>query len=654
MWKFFSFAVCFGILCHSGIEAAELIGRKIDAIALKDHRGNSGTLSDYADSKLIVVAFLGTECPLAKLYCGRLEQLSKKYPIGDLQVLGINSNVQDSLSEIEVSVRKHQLTYPMFKDVGQKIASQLGATRTPEIFLLDQNRIVRYHGRVDDQYVVGIVRDKATRNDLEEAIQELLAGKAVSVAATQPQGCLIGRDREVKENSPVTYSNQIARIFQNNCEECHRDGEIAPFSLTSYDDAVGWGDMIAEVVKEQRMPPWHANPAHGKFENDRSLSEEDKQLIYQWVENGCPEGDQSQLPEPKSYVAGWSMSKEPDQVFEMRETAFDVPAEAGPEGVEYQNFWVDTKFKEDKWVTYSETKPGNRAIVHHIIVYVHPGGRNSKENIFFSAYVPGLRPDELPPGYAKKIPAGSWLRFQVHYTPIGSPQTDLSSVGFVYTEADKVEREIHTSEAGNAKFVIQPFKDNQTFTAKSPAAPVDMTLLSMSPHMHLRGKSFKYEAEYPDGTSEVLLDVPAYDFNWQTRYLLAEPKRLPQGTRMLCTATYDNSENNLANPDPAQEVRWGDQSWDEMLLGYFDVVVDVGVADAGKPVRNKPNAKPPAAVVQLAKTIQSLDKDKDQKVSREEAKGLEILDKNFDKVDANKDGYADVSEIVEALKRLKK
>lgn len=623
------------------------VGDLVKDFELKDYYGKDHSLSDYDQSQLIVLAFVGTECPLVKLYSGRLQELSEKYSPDQLQVIGVNSLMQDSLTEIESWAKRHQLSFPILKDAALKVADLVGAQRTPHVFLLDQNRVVRYHGRIDDQYVVGIVRDKSTRADLQIAIDELLAGKQVSVRQTEPLGCLIARSKKPVENSAVTYSNQIARIFQKNCVSCHRPGEIGPFPLQTYEDVLGWGPMIAEVVREQRMPPWHANPKHGEFLNDCSLSDEEKNLIYQWVENGSPEGDPADLPEPVQYVEGWQLPREPDVVFEMADKPFKVAADAGPRGIPYQRFWVEPNFTEEKWVVAAEAQPGNREVVHHIIVYVHPNGKGTREHEFFCAYVPGLRMQQFEPGIAKRIPAGSALRFEMHYTPVGTPQTDLSRVGFIFTDPDKVTHEIKTLHVGNSRFELKPNKKDQEVTARSGASPPNLQLIAMSPHMHLRGQAFRYEAIFPDGSREILLDVPNYDFNWQTQYRLKEPREFPPGTRLFCTAKFDNSEENLANPDPSATVRWGDQSWDEMMLGYYDVMFPVN------PSEEDEASNVPAAFLDVEVILKLADKNQDHAISREEAAPHPILKNAFNKIDLDKSGSVSEEELDQVIQHLK-
>jgi peroxiredoxin len=565
------------------------IGRKIENFSLRDDRGGEHALADFKESKLLVVAFLGTECPLAKLYAPRLAQLESQFGPQSVAFVGINANQQDSVTEIAHYARTHELKFPILKDVGNVVADQFGAIRTPEVFVLDSSRAVRYWGRIDDQYVVGVQRPKATRNDLAAALTELLAGKPVSQPVTQAVGCFIGRINRPNGQADVTYSREIARIFQQRCVECHRAGEIAPFSLTSYADATGWAETILEVIDAGRMPPWHADPKYGHFVNDARLSEEEKSLVRRWVRAGAPEGNPADLPPPRQFVQGWRIP-EPDRVVYMSETPFTIKAEGE---VRYQYFVVDPGFTEDKWVKAAECMPGNRAVVHHIIVGIAPpDGRPRKSGLevdsdWLVATAPGARPLLLPEGYAKRIPAGSKLVFQMHYTPNGSVQQDRSSVGLVFADPAAVRKEVGTWKAATRGFLIPPHAENHKVEAWHTFSK-DSLMLAMFPHMHLRGKSFRYEAQYPDGRSEILLDVPHYDFGWQNTYIFAEPKLMPAGTRLHCVAHFDNSENNLANPDPTDTVRWGDQTWEEMMIGYFDMAL--ADQDLTKPRALQPEA----------------------------------------------------------------
>ena len=551
-------------------------GKRVENFELKDFQGKPFSLSQFGDKPAVVVAFLGTECPLATLYAPRLTQLAERFAGRGVAFVGIDSNQQDSLSELAAYGKIHGVNFPLLKDVGNVVADALGAVRTPEVFLLDKDRMVRYRGRIDDQYVVGRQRKQPTREDLALAIEELLDGKSVSHAATDAPGCHIGRIHQPKADAKVTYTKDVAAVLNQRCVECHRAGEIGPFQLTSYDDVVGWADTIAEVVEQGRMPPWHADPAYGTFSNDCRMSDAEKQVIFDWVAGGAPEGDAKDLPAAPKFADGWRLPRVDQEVF-MSQTAFNVPAEGT---VNYKYFTVDPGFTEDKWIAGAQCKAGNRAVVHHIILFMRPprggGGGGDRadrgdenESGFVTATAPGASPLVLADGMAKRVPAGSKFVFQVHYTPNGSPQQDKSSVGLMFADPATVKKQVNTTAVETHLIFIPPQVADYPLSAENSIRR-DALLLSLFPHMHLRGKAFRYEAEYPDGRKEILLDVPRYDFNWQQTYELAEPKLLPKGTRIRCFAHYDNSTENLANPNPKRIVTWGEQTWDEMLMGFMD------------------------------------------------------------------------------------
>ncbi len=551
------------------------IGQAIGNFELKDLQGVQHSLAGLDKSPVVVVAFMGVECPLARLYAPRLSELAQEYGQRGVTFLAIDSNAQDSLAEMTHFARTYELAIPFLKDPGNVVADQFTAERTPEVFVLDRARAVRYRGRIDDQYGfqsgVGYQRPTAQRRDLAAALDELLANREVTQATTRAPGCLIGRVRGASEGSDVTFSNQISRLLQDRCVHCHREGEIAPFSLTSYSEVAGWAPMIVEVVRENRMPPWHADPKIGHFANDSRLSDEEKELIARWVANGAPEGDPADLPAPRQFTYGWQISK-PDRIIGMADHPFEVPAEGK---VEYQYFVVDPGFTEDVWVREAEARPGNNAVVHHIIVFIVPPGQAAQQmgegmagRDLLVGTAPGNPPTRCPEGMAKRIRAGSKLLFQMHYTANGSQQKDLSSVGLVFADPATVTREVRTDMAINTGFEIPSHADN--FRVESwRQFNTDSLILSFMPHMHLRGKAFRYELKYPDGHIEALLDIPRYDFNWQNTYVLAEPKFVPKGAKLHCIAHFDNSENNLANPDPTHPVWWGEQTWEEMMIGWF-------------------------------------------------------------------------------------
>jgi len=628
----------------SAAEQDAAIGRKLAPFALRDYRGRTHRLADFSDKRILVIAFLGTECPLARLYGPRFEQLRQDYASRDVGFLALNSNSQDSITEIAAYARNHQLQFPILKDLGNKVADQVGAVRTPEVFVLDQQRVVHYRGRIDDQYGVTYARDKPRHEYLKDAVDDLLANRKVGVPVVESVGCYIGRIREPQPDADVTYSNQIARILQKRCVECHRTGEIAPFALTDYDEVVGWAETIDEVVQEGRMPPWHASPEYGRFLNDRHLSKQERDLIHRWFRAGAPEGDPTQAPKPKTYTTGWQLPKEPDLVVPMRDRPFRVPAEGA---VRYQYFRVDPGFKKDMWFQAAQALPGNRAVVHHILVFSQTRGRGLSGsggglNGYLVAYVPGLRARAYPTGMAKKIPAGSRLIFQVHYTPIGTVQEDISRLGFVFADRASLTHEVVTTSAVQRRLRIPARDPAYQVTALSRSTRKTSLLLSFTPHMHLRGSAYRYEALLPGGKTETLLDVPQYDFNWQTSYRLQTPRELPAGTRIRGTARFDNSEDNLNNPDPERTVRWGDQTWDEMMIGYFDVALPLE-ADDGTDSKTDPDDP---GTRRAREFIKRLDKNSDGELQRDEVS--DRLRPLFDRLDRDQNKRVTVEE----LKRL--
>ena len=556
--------------------------RKVAPFSLPDTSGKVRDWKDLKGTKLTVVVFLGTECPINNAYASRLAELHANYDCRAIGFVAINSNRHDTPARIAEHAKQYGLKFPVLRDAANVVADRFGATRTPEAFLLGADGTILYRGRIDDQIGVGFKRPAPTRRDLAEAIEEVLAGLPVSHPSTSAPGCLIARAIKPKDEGTVTYAKHVSRILQNNCQECHRPGQIGPMPLLTYEDALSWSGMIKEVIEEKRMPPWHADPKHGKFANDRSLSDVDRKTLLSWVEQDCPKGDAKDLPAARSFPEGWRIGK-PDVVFKMREPS-TVPARAGANGLKYLYFKVDTNFKEDMWIQAAEARPGNREVVHHIIVYaIDPAKgrkRNSEDDIgegFLAAFAPGDLPAVFPIGTAKKVPKGAVLVFQMHYTPNGKEQTDQSSIALIFAK-EPPKYEVRTRSVAQRLLLIPPGSAN--YEAKSVTTfKRDTEVVSLFPHMHLRGKDFSYRVVYPDGKSETILSVPRYDFAWQSNYVLKERLKVPAGTRIECTAHFDNSKDNANNPDPGKCVTWGDQTWEEMMIGFVDYVY---LADDGK------------------------------------------------------------------------
>ncbi len=372
--------------------------------------------------------------------------------------------------------------------------------------------------------------------------------------------------------SSATFTRDIAPILYNHCAECHRPGEIAPMSLMNYQEVRPWAKSIRERVVERSMPPWSADPRYGHWANDARLSQQQIDTVVAWVSAGAPKGDDKDLPPAPKFTEGWTIGK-PDAIVEMQEE-YTVPADGT---VPYLYFSMPTNFTEDKWIQAMEIRPGNRSVVHHVIAYAqeagvkdtNPGGEGELRR--GRTHLGGITPNKTgivyAPGTARLIKKGSNIVFQMHYTTNGQVSKDRTRIAFVFAK-EPGKKMIITGNAIDTRFVIPAGAGNHEVKA-SKTFNEDVLITSFMPHMHVRGKDFIYTAVYPDGRSEVLLNVPKYDFNWQLTYIPKTPILLPKGTRLDCVAHFDNSEKNKYNPDPTKAVRWGDQTWEEMMIGWF-------------------------------------------------------------------------------------
>jgi thiol-disulfide isomerase/thioredoxin len=540
------------------------------------------TTFQLADSKqkILVVAFLGVECPLANLYYPRLVELAQKYQDKSVGFVVVNSNAQDTLDDVHKQARVNKATFPVLKDSGNNVARLFGAERTPEVFVLDANRAVRYHGMVDDQYGYRQRRSQPTKNYVVDAVDALLAARAVSVAETPLQGCHIGRVTKASETAHRSFYRDVLPVLQNRCQQCHRKGEIGPFALRDFAEVRDWGPTIREAIVERRMPPWPADPHFGKFSNDISLSQAEIDTITQWVDEGCPEGNPAEKPPEKKFVDGWNIGK-PDRVFTM-ERPFHVPATGV---VDYQNIYASPVFTQDTWVQAVECRFGNRTVVHHMLVLLdfpkdHSRSQDGLVKGFFAAGAPGSTYFVFPKGYAKKIPKGARLRFQMHYTPNGTATEDQSKFGIVLAK-DPKEREVQTYALGKLDINI-PAGNPDHMEFSEQVINGDVILTTLMPHLHVRGKSFVFHVVWPDGKKETLLSVPRWDFNWQPQYQLAKPIVLKKGSKIIVEAHWDNSAGNPNNIFPLVDAQFGEQTFDEMFIGYVNFIPK-SLTDSSRP-----------------------------------------------------------------------
>ena len=571
-----------GVACARADET-DTIGTKVADFQAITAAGKSFRLSDLKNQRAIAFLFIGVECPIAKLYSERIQEISAQYA-DDLRIILVDSNHRDSVQQILSWKKLHGLDQTVLYDPRQLIADHLSATRNPEVILLDHESVIRYRGRIDDQYTTTRRSSAAIHEDFVVALDQVLAEQEVTTPVTVATGCYIDRAPKTsisdEPNTLFTYHQHIAPIIRRRCASCHREGQSAPFELLTFQQARSWIDTIEEVVIEKRMPPWFANPKHGKFANSGGLTQKERTQLLGWIAADGPEGDSNTaapldpLPEDE-----WNIGT-PDAVISIPE-----PQKIPATGVlEYRYVIVDTGFEEDVWVQAAEVRPTTPAVVHHCNVWPQTETQQSfteagKEIDWNSAYLavtaPGRPPMTFPSGMAKRIPAGAKLVFQLHYQTIGREVVDQTRIGLRFVNATEVDREVvtHGLLAGDEELTIRAGDENHQVLLERKIES-DLLLLAMAPHMHLRGRSCRYEARYPDGRTEILLDIPHWDFNWQDRYELAEPKRLPAGTTMVAKATFDNSSNNPYNPDPTATVHFGPQSTDEMFNAWYEAVLE--------------------------------------------------------------------------------
>ncbi len=548
------------------------VGRIAPDVTLRDLAGGEVKLSAYRGRTLVVACF-SVNCPLSKKFAPELARLEKELNAAGAALLLVNPVVEQKAAELKAFAAEHGWNAPILPDSTGAFAAALGARTTTEVFLFDAAQTLVYRGAINDQYGLGYSKDAPTRNYLRDALAAVQRGTTPVIAATTAPGCALDLPtaKTTLANAP-TYHREISRIVQANCVECHRAGGIAPFALESRDDLIEHSGMIKKQIDRGAMPPWFAAPeqsgTHAVFANDRSLPESDKAALLAWLNSDRPVGNPADAPRSLVFPDGWTIGQ-PDAVFQLPQ-----PVAIKAEGtMAYQHRVVETSFAEDRWVRGYEILPTAREVVHHVIVKVHPKGtavvdREEGAEGFFAAYVPGNSHRMLPDSFAKKLPAGAKISFQIHYTPNGQATEDQLKIGLLFAK-EPPQYEVHVAAVAQPRIKIPAGAANHV-EVKEQAVPFNMNVTAFMAHMHVRGKAFKYELVGADGKTETLLDIPRYDFNWQLQYDYAQPKFLPRGSTLRITAIFDNSAGNPANPDPNKTVRWGPQTTDEMMIGYIE------------------------------------------------------------------------------------
>jgi peroxiredoxin len=547
----------------------------VSDFALLDHTGQFHQLSRYATARAVVLYSHDAGCPTSSETLASLQEARRNVAQQNVAFLAIDANPRDDRETLRRETAKTGLDIPILQDDSRLVTESLRVTRSGEAILLDTRswRIV-YRGPVEQDARAAGQSPPRRRHHLAEAITAFLEGRPVAIDArpATATGCAITRDdRTVAKPGGISYAADVVPILRAKCTACHRQGGIAPWAMDSYDQVKAWSPRMRAVILTGRMPPWHADPLVGKFTNDRSLSVEQKRTLVRWIDAGGARGADADplTTSPAPPAEKWPLGQ-PDVVIEL--PLQEVPARGT---IEYRYIRIPAPVTRDTWVRAVHIAPRNSAVMHHALLFVEyppmwqhqqppwQGGAGG----FFAVYAPGLQPLPMPPDSGGFLPAGATLLFQLHYTATGAATTDVPRVGFYFhTKPPALEARIMGGI--NFEFRIPPNADDYPVEA---AYVFDQaaTLHGLLPHMHFRGKRFRFEAYYPDGTREVLLSVPRYDFNWQTFYVLQMPKPIPAGTKIMMTGAFDNSSRNPANPDPAKEVGWGHQTWDEMFVGYM-------------------------------------------------------------------------------------
>ena len=545
------------------------IGDTVRPFTLTDIRFLPRSLDELLQEEVCVLVFVTIDCPLAQRYTPRIAELEREYRKRGVRFALVHVGPGDSILEIGDHMVEQKIEFPVLKDFEGDAVNALGITRTPQAAVLDREHRLRYRGRIDGQYRLGGVRPTPGREDLREALEDVLAGREVREPETPVDGCLITREHGPPEMPDVTWARDVAPIVMQHCADCHHPEGEAPFALLTFEDAANNAAMIAEVVRQRRMPPWYASEEFGEFTNHRGLSRDERQVLRAWVAAGTPPGDLDQAPEPPELPASKWKIGEPDTVL----TALE-PVKVPPDGyMPYQHVILPHVFPEDTWVTAIQILPTNERVLHHANLAYFNTSEGYKSENFITGQVPGGIPMNLGDGIAVKIPAGSMLGLQAHYVTTGQPETDRLSVGLRYARGT-VEKRLHHYQIADYRFEIPPGAPAHEVRA-SQTTEKAITGLGLFCHMHLRGRDMTIAASYPDESDEVLLRVPSYNFDWQMSYTWKSNSMLfPAGTRFDVVAHFDNSPFNPYNPDPTVPVRFGRQTFHEMMYGFLFFTVD--------------------------------------------------------------------------------
>ena len=623
---------------HKGMHASSsvegVVGMRVDDFQLLDHMGVAHRLFYYSDAPAIVVMTQGNGCPIVRNAVPAYRQVRDNYQEQGVKFFLLNSNLQDNKTTIAKEVADFGFDIPVLVDENQLVGESLNVTRTAEVFVIDpKSRKIVYHGPVDDRLTYQNQKAKAEFSYLSDALDAIIAEETVKISQVDAPGCIVNfPERDNKErHTNISYHDTIAPILEERCVECHQVGGIGPWAMTSYDMIKGFSPMIREVIRTDRMPPWHSDPNIGSFLHDRSLTSNEIKTLVHWIEAGSPRGEgYDPLADPRESLPDWPLGV-PDLILTV--PSFDVPATGV---VDYQRPYVVNPLEEGKWLRASTVKVGSRESVHHVLTgYLKKIPKSGQSNevrwgASVGGYAVGAESMIAREGLGTYIPAGGAIGLQMHYTPFGREVTDTTQIGLYFYDK-RPPRMLRNSVIMDFSIEIPPEKANHAETAYLEF-PKDAELFYAFPHAHYRGQSSTLAIRYPDGREEMILSLPKYDFNWQRAYEFKDPIKIPAGAKLIARYTYDNSTQNAANPDPSKKIVWGDQSFEEMLYTAISYRwTDETSADQKGEYQELLNA---------GRLFGMLDDNIDESIQKDEIRGRagRRLAGNFDRLDRNGDG----------------
>jgi peroxiredoxin len=581
---------------------AAKLGQKIADVTLADRAGKKVALYDLQGKKAIVVVFLSFECPISTSYSPLLADLAKRYAEQGATFVGVCASDGETAESVSKQGAEFKLGFPVLYDSQGAAVAAFKAEKTPEVFVLDHNAVLRYRGRIDDGYAARLKKNMQIKShDLEKALDEVVNGKPVSQPITEVIGCPIGVERKIQRDGAVTYYRDVAPILQSRCQECHRPGQVGPFALMTFKQAVNWADDVKDYTQSHQMPPWKITTGIG-FRHDRRMTDKEIATLAAWVDGGTPEGNPADAPPPRKFVDGWRLGT-PDLILTTNED-FVV----GPGGRdEFRCFVLPTDLPEDKFVVAYEVKPSNPRVVHHTLNFIDTDGEgreleraaqsrekrskkptdydrgpgySSSMGVGFAprgglgGWAPGQVPQLMPEGYGFKLPKKADVVVQVHYHRNGRVERDRLKIGFYFAKKSEGMKAYKTGMIAGRFFAIPRDEANFKVTG-STSVKYDCVLHSIMPHMHLLGRQIKVTLKSPGEKKQTLLEIGSWDYNWQETYFLKEPMKLKVGTVLSVEAVYDNSAANPNTPNsPPRLVTLGEQTTNEMCFVFLGATTD--------------------------------------------------------------------------------